>query len=90
MNKKDLIAQVAERTGFTKVDSKAVVDAVFDTVAESLAKGDTVALLGFGTFQVADRPARQGVNPRTHEKIEIAAKKAVKFKPGTELNGKIQ
>ncbi|KGN81861.1 MULTISPECIES: HU family DNA-binding protein [unclassified Porphyromonas] len=85
MNKTEFIARVAEKAGLTKVDAQKAVNAFADVVAEQLKKGDKVALLGFGTFSVNDKPARTGINPKTKEKINIPARKAVKFKPGSAL-----
>ncbi len=76
---------MAAAAGLSKVDSKKALDAALDAISEALRSGDKVALLGFGTFSVSERPARTGVNPATGEKIEIAAKKVIKFKPGAEL-----
>ena len=84
MNKTDLVNAVAA-AGLTKVDSKKAVDAVLDAIADALKEGDKVALLGFGTFSISERPARTGTNPATKEEIQIAAKKVIKFKPGAEL-----
>ena len=84
MYKTDLVNAVAA-AGLTKVDSKKAVDAVLDAIADALKEGDKVALLGFGTFSISERPARTGINPATKEKIQIAAKKVIKFKPGAEL-----
>ncbi|MBR3442708.1 MAG: HU family DNA-binding protein [Bacteroidaceae bacterium] len=89
MNKSELVAAVAAKAGLSKVDAKKAVDAVVASVTEALKGGDKVALVGFGTFSVAERPARQGINPRTKQKITIAAKKTAKFKAGAELNGAI-
>ncbi|MDO4692839.1 MAG: HU family DNA-binding protein [Porphyromonadaceae bacterium] len=85
MNKTEFIARVAEKAGLTKVDAQKAVNAFADVVAEQLKGGDKVALLGFGTFSVNDKPARTGINPKTKEKINIPARKAVKFKPGSAL-----
>ncbi len=85
MNKTDLANAMAAAAGLSKVDSKKALDAALDAISEALRSGDKVALLGFGTFSVSERPARTGVNPATGEKIEIAAKKVIKFKPGAEL-----
>ena len=74
MNKSELVAAVAAKAGLSKVDAKKAVDAVVASVTEALKGGDKVALVGFGTFSVAERPARQGINPRTKQKITIAAK----------------
>ena len=86
MNKTELINAVAEKANLSKVQAKAAIDATINTITEQLLKEDKVALIGFGTFSVAEKPARTGVNPRTGEKLEIAARKVVKFKPGAELN----
>lgn len=86
MNKTELINAVAEKAGLTKVQAKAAVDAALNTITEQLLKEDRVAIIGFGTFLVNEKPARTGVNPRSGEKIQIAARKVVKFKPGAELN----
>lgn len=89
MNRTELVAAVAEKTGMTKVDAKKAVDATFEAIEAALVANEQVALLGFGTFTVVERPERQGVNPSTGEKITIAAKKAVKFKAGAALNAKL-
>lgn len=90
MNKTELINAVAEKAGLTKVDAKNALDATLDAIAEALAANDKVALIGFGTFAVAEKTARTGINPRTKEKIEIPARKAVKFKAGAELADKVK
>ena len=84
MNKTDLVNAIAA-TGIIKADSKQALDAALDAIAEALKQGDKVALLGFGTFSVNERPARTGINPATKEKIQIEAKKVIKFKRGAEL-----
>ena len=89
MNRTELAAAVAEKTGMTKVDAKKAVDAALEAIEGALVANEQVALLGFGTFTVVERPERQGVNPSTGEKITIAAKKAVKFKAGAALNAKL-
>ena len=89
MNRTELAAVVAEKTGMTKVDAKKAVDAALQAIEGALVANEQVALLGFGTFAVVERPERQGVNPSTGEKITIAAKKAVKFKAGAALNAKL-
>lgn len=86
MNKTELINAIAEKANLTNVQAKAALDATINTVSEQLAKGDKVALIGFGTFAVSEKTARKGINPRTKEVIEIPARKAVKFKAGAELN----
>lgn len=90
MNKTELINAIAEKANLSKVQAKAALEATINTVSEQLAKGDKVALIGFGTFSVAEKTARKGVNPRTKAVIEIPARKAVKFKAGAELNDVIK
>jgi DNA-binding protein HU-beta len=85
VNKNDLVAAVAEAAGLSKADANKAVDAVFDGITGALKKGDEVRLVGFGTFAVAERAASEGRNPRTGEKISIAASKQPKFKPGKGL-----
>lgn len=86
MNKTELINAIAEKANLSKVQAKVALDATINTISEQLANGDKVALIGFGTFAVSEKTARTGINPRTKEKIEIPARKAVKFKAGAELN----
>jgi DNA-binding protein HU-beta len=85
VNRNDLVAHVADSTGLSKTDAGKAVDAVFDSIADSLQKGDEVRLVGFGTFAVTERAASEGRNPRTGEKIAIPACKQPKFKPGKNL-----
>lgn len=89
MNKTDLINAIAAE-GLSKADSKKALDAVLNSIAGALKEGDKVALIGFGTFSVAERPARTGINPATKEKIQIDAKKVIKFKAGAELADSIK
>ena len=84
MNKAELISAMAAESGLSKTDSKKALDA-FASVTKAMKAGDKVSLVGFGTFSVVERGARMGINPSTKKPIEIAAKKVVKFKPGTEL-----
>ncbi len=86
MNKTELINAVAEKANLSKAQAKAALDATLNTISEALLKEDKVALIGFGTFSVAEKPARTGIDPRTKEKIEIPARKAVKFKAGADLS----
>lgn len=90
MNKTEFITAVAEKSGLSKADAKKAVEAFVETVSQELKAGGKVALLGFGSFSVAEKAARKGVNPKTKQPIEIAARKAVKFKAGAELNDKIK
>ena len=85
MNKKELIDKIAAGSGLTKADAKKALDATVAAIKDALIAGDKVALIGFGTFAVSERPAREGINPATKEKIQIAAKKVAKFKAGAEL-----
>ena len=85
MNKTELIAAVAEKTGLTKKDAERVVNATFETVTAALAKGDKVAVSGFGNFEVKAREARIGRNPRTKETIQIPATKLPVFKAAKAL-----
>ncbi|MCQ2384894.1 MAG: HU family DNA-binding protein [Paludibacteraceae bacterium] len=90
MNKTELIEKMASRTGMTKKCAQEALNAYIDVVTETLAKGEDVALIGFGTFSVAERPAHEGINPRTHEKIQIPASKTAKFKVGASLKEAIR
>ena len=89
MNKSELIAALAEKAEFTKKDAEKALNAFVDTVSASLAKGDKVQLIGFGTFDVKKRPARTARNPRTGAEIKIAASKAPAFKAGKALKDKV-
>lgn len=90
MNKSELVNAIAEKAGLTKVDAKNALDATIDAISEALANDDKIALVGFGTFATVEKSARQGINPRTKEKVEIAARKVVKFKAGAELAAKVK
>lgn len=85
MNKSELVAAVSENSGLSKGDAAKAVDAIFDSITSALKKGEDVKLIGFGSFDVAERAARDGKNPRTGAPIKIAAAKQVKFKPGSQL-----
>ncbi len=89
MNKQQLVDAIAEKSGLSKVDSKKALEAFVDVTGEALKSGDRVALVGFGSFSVADRPARTGRNPQSGKEIVIPAKKIVKFKPGSELGDSV-
>ncbi|NLU51496.1 MAG: HU family DNA-binding protein [Clostridiaceae bacterium] len=89
MNKADLIDAIAKKAEMTKKDAGVALDAIIDSISGSLAKGEKVTLVGFGTFDVRERKARTGVNPRTKEKIKIPASKAPVFKAGKELKEKV-
>jgi len=90
MTKAELIDQVADDAGLTKKDAAAAVNATFDAITGALAGGGSVTVTGFGTFDVRERKARQGVNPSTGEKIQIAASKAPGFKAGKSLKDAVK
>jgi DNA-binding protein HU-beta len=85
MNKTELTDAVAEATDLTKADAARAVDAVLGTITDTLAAGDQVGIVGFGTFLVRERAARTGRNPQTGAEIQIAAAKVPAFKPGKAL-----
>ena len=85
MNKSDLIAAIAEKTGTTKKSAEASLNAMTEVITDALVKGDKVQLVGFGSFEVRKRAARKGRNPQTKEEIKIPASKAPVFKAGKAL-----
>lgn len=85
MTKNQFVSAVAAKTGKPKSETAETVDAIFDTITQTMIKGDSVNISGFGVFRVSNRKAREGINPRTGEKIHIAAKKAPKFRAGKTL-----
>lgn len=89
MNKQELIESMADGANISKADAKRALEAFMDSTAKALKKGDKVALVGFGTFSVAQRAARKGRNPQTGKEINIAAKNVVKFKAGSELSSNV-
>lgn len=90
MNKTELINAISEKSGLNKTQSKDALEAALCAVSCALAKGDKIALVGFGTFSVAKKAAREGINPATKQKIKIPAKKVVKFKAGADLAAKVK
>lgn len=90
MNKTDLINAVSDNADLTKKEAGAAVDAVFNTIQESLKKGEKVQLIGFGNFEVRERSARKGRNPQSGEEIEIAASKVPAFKAGKALKDAVK
>lgn len=90
MNKKDLVEKVSKKTGSTKKDTQAVIDATLAAVMDALKKGDKVTLVGFGTFSVVKRKARKGRNPQTGKEINIAARKSPKFTAGKFFKEKVK
>jgi len=85
MKKADMVAEIAKKTGLSQKDADAAVKAFVEVVSEEMANGGKVQLVGFGTFEVSERPAREGRNPSTGETITIAATKVPKFKAGKAL-----
>ena len=85
MNKTELIDKIAAGAGLSKVDAKKALEASIEAIKGALVAGDKVQLVGFGTFAISEKPAREGINPATKEKIQIAAKKVAKFKAGAEF-----
>ena len=90
MTKVELIAAVAEKANLTKKDAEAAVNGALDVITESLKGGDKVTLVGFGTFEVRERPERKGRNPQTGEEITIEASKLPAFKAGKALKDSVQ
>lgn len=89
MNKSELIDAIAERSELSKVDAGKALNAFIDSVSEAMKRGDNVVLVGFGTFEVKERAARKGRNPKTGEEIQIAASKSVGFKAGKTLKDSV-
>ena len=85
MNKTELIEKIAAGSGLSKDASKKALEATIVALKDALKAGDKISLVGFGTFSVGERPARDGINPLTKEKIHIDAKKVIKFKAGADL-----
>lgn len=90
MNKTELISAVAELSDISKKDAAKAVDAVFETITNTLKKGEKVQLIGFGNFEVRDRAARKGRNPQTGEEIQIAASKVPAFRAGKALKDAVK
>ncbi|HAN65669.1 MAG TPA: DNA-binding protein HU [Chitinophagaceae bacterium] len=89
MNKAELIAKIADDAEVTKTQANAALDSFIEAVTKTLKSGNKVTLVGFGTFSVSKRAARNGRNPQTGAVIKIKAKKVARFKPGKELSSKI-
>jgi len=90
MHKTELVDRIAAGSDLSKAAAKKALDATTEAIKAALVAGDKVQLVGFGTFSVNERPARQGINPATKQKINIPAKKVAKFKAGAELNDAIK
>lgn len=89
MNKTELIEALATKCDLTKADAGRAIDGLTEIITETLAKGDTVALIGFGTFSVGERAARTGRNPKTGAELQISASKAPKFSVGAKLKAAV-
>ena len=89
MNKTQLVDAIAQGSGLSKASSKKALEATIAAVTKALKKDNKIALVGFGTFAVTERPSRPGINPSTKERITIAAKKVAKFKAGADLDDAI-
>lgn len=89
MTKADLVKKIAEGAGITSAEAKKALEATTEAIKDALVKGEKLQLIGFGTFSVNERPAREGKNPRTGEALHIEAKKVAKFKAGAELDSAI-
>ena len=90
MNKEELISAMAKESGLTKAEARKALDAFMSSVKKTVAKNDKVTLVGFGSFEVVQRKAREGRDPRTGKPIKIPAKKVVKFKAGSTLSSAVQ
>lgn len=89
MTKAELVKKIAEQANLTNADAKLALDATLQAIKDALVAGEKVQLVGFGTFAVTERPAREGINPATRQKITIAAKKVAKLKAGAELDSQV-
>ena len=89
MTKAELVKKIAEQANLTNADAKLALDTTLQAIKDALVAGEKVQLVGFGTFAVTERPAREGINPATRQKITIAAKKVAKFKAGAELDSQV-
>lgn len=89
MNKSELVSAIAEKSGLSKSDAKKALDGTLEAITAALKAGDKIALVGFGTFSVSERPERQGLNPSTKQPITIPAKKVAKFKAGADIDNAI-
>lgn len=90
MNKSELVAAIAEKSGLAKTDAEKALNACTESIKEALSKGESIQLIGFGTYSIGERSARTGRNPQTGKEIQIAAKKVVKFKVGKALDEAVQ
>lgn len=89
MNKAELIDQIAKKSGLTKADAERALNATVEAVQDAVTKGDSVALVGFGTFEAKDRAARNGRNPATGKEMKIAASRVPRFRPGSAFRASV-
>ena len=90
MNKTELIDAIANKGSISKVEAKKALEITIEAISEALAKGESITLIGFGTFKITELAGRTGRNPQTGKAMQIAAKKVVKFKPGSVLSGQVK
>ena len=90
MNKQDLVDKVAKKSGLTKKDAQAIIDSTVEVIMDAVKKGDSVTLVGFGSFKATKRAARKGRNPQTGKEITIPARKSPKFTPGKLFKEKVK
>ena len=90
MNKAELINAISEETKLKKADAKLALEAILKIISEKVYEGERVSLLGFGTFKLIEKAARIGVNPSTHEKIEIPAKRTINFSPSADFSDNLK
>ena len=90
MTKADLVNEISEATGLTKVDTEAVVNGIIYTIGDALSRGEGIEIRGFGTFRVREKKPRQARNPRTGAEVYVPAKNVVTFKPGKEMAERIK
>ena len=90
MNKTELIDAIANKGSISKVEAKKALEITIEAISEALAKGESITLIGFGTFKITELAGRTGRNPQTGKAMQIAAKKVVRFKPGSVLSGQVK
>ena len=90
MNKPQLIDCIAKKGNISKAEAKKALELTIEAISEALAKGESITLIGFGTFKITELAGRTGRNPQTGKAMQIAAKKVVKFKPGSALSGQVK
>jgi nucleoid DNA-binding protein len=90
MNKAQLIDAIAKKGNIKKAEAKKALELSLEAISEALAKGESITLIGFGTFKITELAGRTGRNPQTGAKLQIAPRKAIRFKPGNELSGRVK